>query len=224
MQLKDSLMMPGSLGSSLCLFVRPLLWHAMCVSWAPEHCCCLLSPVSLCLQPDVELDLDTILTEGFPPVAGSIEDLEREERDPQERGGSQGRKGRKVSDCISDGPRGSSRGVRVRQLAGRLLTTCQLTKTARNYCPPQPRSHCCCTQCLLSAPPVLQALHLELAVLLQREGLLVEAEDKAANLQLRAWSTGRMYGETASTGGPEAAAQAASQCCWSIRLCVAQQG
>ena len=81
----------------------------MCVSRAPEHGCCWLSPASLCLQPDVELDLDTILTEGFPPVAGSIEDLEREERAPQERGGSQGRqKGRKVNNCISRGGMGEA--------------------------------------------------------------------------------------------------------------------
>lgn len=128
MQVKHSLMMPGSLGSSHCPRVQPLFWHAVCASRAPEQGCCLLSPASLCLQPDVELDLDTILTEGFPPVPGSIEDLEREEHDRPEPGGSQGRqRGRKVNNCISEGPGGGdgSPGEWVWQLAGWLLPSCQ---------------------------------------------------------------------------------------------------
>ena len=97
----------------------------------------MLSPPSLCLQPDVELDLDTILTEGFPPVAGSIEDLEREERDHQEPGGSHGRqKGRKVSYGIAEGTLGvNSWGMG--------------------------RAACLLAAHIMAAPSVLQALQLE---------------------------------------------------------------
>ena len=52
----------------------------------------------------------------------------------------------------------------------------------------------------------------------------MEADDKSATLRWQAWSAGRTHGETASTGGLEAAAQAAKQCCWSNMLRIVQQG